>query len=827
MIKVDNQKVIKRVARQTYHANLKRNMLTILAVVLTTFLIVSVLGIGIGYWQMLSERQIKMNGMDYDIELTEPTDQQVQTAKSMDNVKYAGVRVKCAILDSANDIPISKVQLFWVDQTCWEKQCRPAFDKITGKYPENKDEIMLSAEALRAMGINNPELGMQIDMTYSPLTGETNDIGILPYTFSLSGFYTDFTGNSRGYVSEAFFLTTGAAQTDFTQGSLKITLKNPLFSEKAILKMQKQFGIERNQVLNADTDSISTFVKTIAVLLLLLLMIFSSGYLFIFNTLYISVSKDIRYYGQLKTIGMTSVQLKQIIYIQAWYNSLIGVPIGLILGYFVSIQLIPTVLQIENPELASTAAFSYYPFLFLAASAFSVLTVFISCQKPAKMAGNCAPVEAIRFTVGKTIIRRTKNGLKTMVCRNMFRDKKKAFIVLGSFVISMVIFFTINVVIKENDSKNILDATWRYDLQLINKTIPDKNKPVITDSDVSDIENINGVSDVRAIYSAIVDVPYQAEVFGSYYKELYESRYSPGDYDSDISAYKNGENQNSFFQSKIVGIDQKELELLLKSSDIEINQDLFEAGEIALVCRWLSISPTDAVGKDVEFSLSGSEQKQSIQIGGIVSDPSYFASGYTPTIVISKGLFHRLVSNPVIELLNIDYDQSLDAVTEKSVMSRLKDVNNVLSESKLNLYNDMLISERQIRILGNGVGLIIAILSILNYINMMTAEVQNRQKEFATLESIGMTTKQIWTELIKEGLGYAVISILFSIGIGVPVSLVVFQSMNAYSLPFAIPILSNLILFAAILIVCITIPPLIYSILGKGTVLERLNANDE
>ena len=101
MVKVDNQKVIFQIAKTTYKANKKRNILTIIAIVLTTFLIISILGIGIGYWNMLSDRSVKMEGMDYDIELTEPTEKQVEAAGNMEQVKYAGVNVKCAIIESA------------------------------------------------------------------------------------------------------------------------------------------------------------------------------------------------------------------------------------------------------------------------------------------------------------------------------------------------------------------------------------------------------------------------------------------------------------------------------------------------------------------------------------------------------------------------------------------------------------------------------------------------------------------------------------------------------------------------------------------------------
>ncbi|MDO4555587.1 MAG: hypothetical protein Q4B70_10615 [Lachnospiraceae bacterium] len=278
MIKVDNQKIVRRVARQTYCANLKRNLMTIFAIILTTFLIVSVIGIGIAYWQMISERQIKMNGMDFDIELSEPTRKQVEIARNSDVVKYAGVCVKCAILDSVDDKKLSKLQLFWLDDTCWNKQCFPALDHLTGNYPKQEDEILLSVEALRDMGISEPEIGMSIDAIYTPLTGEQSDAASESYSFRLSGYYTDFTGNSRGYVSDEFYKITGARQTDFTQGTLKITLKQKFYSEKTITSIREMFGLTNQQYLSADYDSIRRFMKTVVVLAGLLVLIFVSGY---------------------------------------------------------------------------------------------------------------------------------------------------------------------------------------------------------------------------------------------------------------------------------------------------------------------------------------------------------------------------------------------------------------------------------------------------------------------------------------------------------------------------------------------------------------------
>ena len=43
-----------------------------------------------------------------------------------------------------------------------------------------------------------------------------------------------------------------------------------------------------------------------------------------------------------------------------------------------------------------------------------------------------------------------------------------------------------------------------------------------------------------------------------------------------------------------------------------------------------------------------------------------------------------------------------------------------------------------------------------NYLNMMSESIQNRSKEFAILESIGMTRKQIKKMIVFESLGYSI-----------------------------------------------------------------------
>ena len=74
-----------------------------------------------------------------------------------------------------------------------------------------------------------------------------------------------------------------------------------------------------------------TVIGVLAALLLIIL----TGYLIIYNIFQISVIKDIRFYGLLKTIGTTGKQIKKIIRRQALVLAAIGIPIGLVAGYFV------------------------------------------------------------------------------------------------------------------------------------------------------------------------------------------------------------------------------------------------------------------------------------------------------------------------------------------------------------------------------------------------------------------------------------------------------------------------------------------------------------
>ena len=833
MFKVDNKKVINDLAKITYKANKKRNILTIAAIFLTTFLLCTIISVGLSYWNTVSLRQQRMQGIDYDIELTEPRDDQITVMREMDKIKYAGLSVKCAIVSKYQEKELDKVRLYWLDDICWEKQTIPALDDYKGKYPDKENEMMLSKSALSSMGIQNPKLGMELPLVYQTLAENSRNEDTAK-TFVLSGWFLDYTGVDKGYVSEEFYRSTGVLQTDLTQGSLKISLENPLYSENDIIEMQNQIKLSGNQIIEADYDTISNFIKTVLGLVVLLALVFMSGYLFIYNTLYISVNRDIRYFGQLKTIGTTSMQIRKMIYRQMLWNAAIGIPLGLACSAIVGRIVIPQLLHALNPTIAINQVGTGSLWVFVIAAIFSFATIMISSQKPAKIAMHCSPIEAMKY-IGAASAKvknkkRTGGDIGSMVKMNLFRDKKQFVIIMCSLSLAVSLCLIINVVIYVNNAKNILNHSYDYDIRLLNQTLlSDSEEQVINSDFIEQIRSIDGVKDVRVLKSATAVVPYQENVYGEYYKELYASRYSPGNYEKDMELYKKQPDHYSF-TCRVVGIDEVEFEKINNTLLNPLDKEKFKNGEIAFVSKTFTQGDNGITGKKVEFSIPTAlnpDKKEIIETGAMIDDyPAYYSAGYTPDLIVSDDFFDEIMGQPLIEMIKIDYDEPFSKSVEASI-KKLAESNKLISwESKLDSYSEMKNSENQITVLGGSLGIIIMLLAISNYMNMMSESMQNRSKEFAVLESVGMTRKQIKKMIVFESLGYSILSIAISLIIGLPASYMVFTNFNIYSIPFAFPILKTLFLFIAIIIICVVTSLLVFSRSKSETIIELLRRNE-
>lgn len=195
---------------------------------------------------------------------------------------------------------------------------------------------------------------------------------------------------------------------------------------------------------------------------------------------------------------------------------------------------------------------------------------------------------------------------------------------------------------------------------------------------------------------------------------------------------------------------------------------------------------------------------------------------------MSQSFAEKLLGELYVELINVEYEETYSKETEERVKVALMDENKKIShDSKLETYLDMGDSESKAKVLGYSIAIIIAMLVLLNYINMMVAMVLRRSKEFAALESIGMTRRQMKRMLNLEGAGYGLISIMGALPLGIPFSYLVFENTKQYYISFAIPWERTLLLFIGVIVICVTVPIVIYRTLYRQSIIEQLKFGSE
>lgn len=207
------------------------------------------------------------------------------------------------------------IALQYYDTTEWEKHYQEAIKDLEGKYPASENEIMLSEDALSQLGITEPKLNMEIPLSYYDKNGQQER------TFTLSGWFHSYTGTGMGFVSEAYCKNAGYTMAG--DGILSLSLKK---MPDDFHRIQRDVELNENQSFSGSVSMKTSNGSVIAMVILLVFFIIGSGYLLIYNVLYISISKDTRFYGLMKTLGTTQAQIKSLVKNQAVKFACIGIP---------------------------------------------------------------------------------------------------------------------------------------------------------------------------------------------------------------------------------------------------------------------------------------------------------------------------------------------------------------------------------------------------------------------------------------------------------------------------------------------------------------------
>lgn len=843
-----NKEVIKRVEKGMMKANRTRNIFAIVAVALTTFMITTVFSLGTNYKENMELTSVRTSGTNANVSLAMPTKSQEKEIRDLDYVKTVGTQYMIGSVAGKNEADRDlAIAMQYYDNTEWEKHYKEAISNINGSYPKKENEIMLSEDALSQLGIEKPKLDMEIPLSYVSKDGEQKD------TFTLSGWFRSYTGTGMAFLSESYCQEHG--YTLQNSGVLSISLDNP---KDNFYDIQDDITLNENQTFQGSVSTSSSNGSVYAMIILLIFFIIGSGYLLIYNVLYISISRDTRFYGLIKTLGTTEKQIKTLVKRQAVTFACIGIPIGVILAGALSFGIVPIILEnaFDSGKSIIDAEMFFHPSIFILSIIFSALTVWISCNAPAKAASKISPIEALRyqnFASTKTKIRSSTNGgkLHVMAYHNVFRDKKRAFLVFMSLFMGITMILGVNGIIGSMKVENFIDKYMDYnfeytDIQFEQPEQPNKEVSQFDEQFVEQIKQIDGVKKVDIQKTVWAGIDFDEVALEGFMKIRYEdSRYktegqSYQEMVADLKEYANAGDYGCY----ITTLDDKALEEYnAKHPNTSIDIEAFNRGETAIAGMDTEYNApnTALVGKTLCLTADSSDDKAT----DFLIDGSFYFEDYennlsegigrrkdihiVPEIIyVSEAGMERLTKTPIISAIGVDIK---DMNQVEQIDSELQALNGTLTKQEwsykspigmMEEYNQVTYS---MNLMGNGAAVLLIVIGLINFINVMLTGVVARKNEFAVMESIGTSKKQIQKILTLEGGIYALVTTVLIMTLGNAFLLLVADAVPhmadyaKFEYPFALVIC----LIFAIFIICLSVPAIVYRAVSKETVIERLH----
>jgi putative ABC transport system permease protein len=825
-MKNNNGAVIRRLTGRCLKSNKKRNLFIIIAITLTTLLIGFVFSIGMSLMESVKMEQIRFTGTLGQAAVGHPTDSQIEQLKNLDYVRTVGTNNSVGFVKNTPQMGKISLTLHYFDKTEWEKLRSPADVDIEGNYPEKENEIMVSRAVLKRLGIDTPYIGMEIPLTY--YTDSENKDTLINENFRLSGWFTSYgfvqSMNTADVVLVSRELSKKCGKTVEKDGSATVTFDNDSRVLEYCEKLRPDLGLSEDQPVvpaqQYDKKEGSTSASLIALSAIIAFLIFT-GYLLIYNVLYISVSRDVRFYGLLKTLGTTPKQIKRIVVGQILRLCLIGIPIGIALALLLSIVFVPFCIS-ELGAVSTEAVVSFSPFIYLGAVVFPLLTALLGAWKPAKKAAGISPIEAQKYTGVEVKTKDTRSSAHgkpyKMAFRNIFRNKKRAGVVLLSLFLGITTFLTVTTLVFSVNIAKYIDSTFESDFVLKNSAYPTQK------FDKTFIEKLESIPGFEALHETTwgkMSLDYSPDTFGEYIADYPEKEQIANLTEKEIS-----EN----FRGFVLGVDGEMLTKLSSTPGKPIDIGAFERGETALIAtdnpdmfsnvHELTISPSFQNKND-----NPNSQKIIIPLGGFVPfDYKDVGSSLAPTVIISNALMREWFNEPIVAQINLDVSSDY----EQSGLIALKQIigsdYEISLTSKMESMEELNSAKMVLLILGGGIALVIALIGILNFVNVMSVSIMVRKRELATLESIGMSRKQVGRMLVLEGLVYAVITLFFVFTAGSAITFGIFKlfQQQVSFATFTYPFIPMVITIMVVLAVCFVKPQMLYRSINKSTIVERL-----
>lgn len=674
-----------------------------------------------------------------------------------------------------------------------------AIKLIEGRLPENKNEIVIS-DYLVSNANEKLTVGTKINLNVEKVkvSDKYEDLlepdGEEETTYTIVGISKQT--NEEAENNRAYIAITKLEKVEKQRPyEVTILMNNIDYADRFGDTLEEIIGnVSVNDSLlmwqGAETDL--TDKKQIELLgLAIIIVVTCISILLIRNSFRMSILERKKEFGTLSSIGAVTKQIKKSVILEGLIYACISIPTGIILGIgivFLGINAVNTI----SMEKGFTLQFVFSPISILISAIISLVTIYISCRKPAKDASKIAPMEVIRQNQEiyvkspktKTVknIEKVNRGKieKRLAIKNLKRNRKKYLSATISIVISIVLLVITTTVVN-------------YTFQITDEMYPGKYNVDVSanDIDISYKEKIETFEKISQL-----DNTEEYSIYTSF----------PGKIDN--KRIKICAAEGTVFNKYLEKLDLDYLDVHNKAILVVSSKILYENEEISQITNLneekISVNIRD---KDYTFEVAKITDKDPTLLFQTLDENSSMDKIDTDiTLIIPMELAKTIDvenSKTIIDSftfmrINSSNPNKLEENIEKYINEPQLIISNYakMKEDRENMVN--LISA-----FAYGLIFIIAVIGLTNILNTITTGINERKGEFKILNSVGMTNKQLKKMLRYESILYSIKAVLIGTIIGLAIAFLIYLMLsNSYALNYYIPIVQ--IIIACVVVILFT-----------------------
>ncbi len=503
-------------------------------------------------------------------------------------------------------------------------------------------------------------------------------------------------------------------------------------------------------------------------------------------------------------------------------------------------------------RLEGNAVVSSHPVIFLGSALFAWLTVTISCLRPARLAGKVSPMEALRMSdaaiTSKKKSKRTRNGASVtgMAWANLGRNKKRTVTVICSLTLGLVLLSCFYAKDAAFDMEKYLSELTISDFQLDDSSSTDyiggydPHGSTLNAELVASVEGLAGLEAIGHQYSHQFELTLDDETVQNidafYTQEMLDdwATYDPSGPAQIKNAMETREAIGVLYGMDGVPLDAITQDRYLLSGSYDAEE--FASGDYVLAIgpaidsadpERKAALPVPAVGSSIALENRTYTVMAIVYPLQAVEEGAYeggVQNRYCMSFIIPTSVFRQQWPENTLRRLFFHVDDEHIPAAQEMLDAYTKTIDTSLPVTSRKTMTEQYEAEtRASAVMGNTISVIIALVGVLNFINSMVTAIVSRKKEFAMIQSVGMTKGQLRKMLICEGLDYAAITLIVSyivsalaVGIGVRA-----MTANEFS-TFHFTLMPLMICTPILLAFAVLIPFLCFRNLEKQSIVERL-----